>query len=668
MTLKSGLLYIVLSTFAFASASYGQSYSVIELNFPGGTYSSAAGINNKGDVVGTGYTSNGFEHAFLYSGGQMTDIGILAGDWSEADAINDNGQIVGSSQLYPSFIYSEGAITALPTFNGGAVSVTAINKTGEAVGYYDGPYGPAALVYSGGNWTNILNPLFSYYSYAYDINTGRQIVVNEVAPFNGFEGAYQYSGGVGTALGSLGGASHGSAINGIGQIVGWSETNRGGVHHAFTYNGVTMSDLGTLGGNSEAYALNNKGQIVGASAGHAFLSTNGVMVDLAALVPGSGWVLTEALGINDRGEIVGNGTNPSGQSRAFLLGPGCNLKKYTDGTRFTGAAIWADADFFPSLAAINQAAVQNNVYVYVTSSFRPAGYDPQDAVVTPAQRSNHLVGHAIDMNVQYYNSQGILTFCNSGCLATPPAPVAGFIQAVTNSGLGLRWGGTFTPRDVVHFDDNLNNNNPTLWKAKFASLQQCAFNAGFVLRTHSPVNVLITDPIGRRIGTDASGQPVNDFGQFGGDSGPGEPRTFAISQPLPGNYTIQTIGTGTGPFTIEMFNSVDVSTSLNNAEPLDEPLVIAGNTSPGFGNNFSLSLSPGADNGASLSPALAITRAAFNVVLSWPTNFTDFALQATTNLVSPAWTTNLPAPVVVSGHYTVTNAISGTQQFFRLAQ
>jgi hypothetical protein len=32
------------------------------------------------------------------------------------------------------------------------------------------------------------------------------------------------------------------------------------------------------------------------------------------------------------------------------------------------------------------------------------------------------------------------------------------------------------------------------------------------------------------------------------------------------------------------------------------------------------------------------------------------------------WTTNSPAPVVANGQNTVTNPISGTQQFFRLTQ
>jgi hypothetical protein len=57
------------------------------------------------------------------------------------------------------------------------------------------------------------------------------------------------------------------------------------------------------------------------------------------------------------------------------------------------------------------------------------------------------------------------------------------------------------------------------------------------------------------------------------------------------------------------------------------------------------------------------------IVLTWPTNATGFTLQSTTNLASPVvWSTNSPAPVVIAGQNTVTNPITGPQQFFRLIQ
>jgi hypothetical protein len=56
-----------------------------------------------------------------------------------------------------------------------------------------------------------------------------------------------------------------------------------------------------------------------------------------------------------------------------------------------------------------------------------------------------------------------------------------------------------------------------------------------------------------------------------------------------------------------------------------------------------------------------------SLILTWSTNNVGFALQSTTNLGSSTVWTNVPAaPVVVNGLNTVTNMISGRQQFFRL--
>jgi uncharacterized repeat protein (TIGR03803 family) len=75
----------------------------------------------------------------------------------------------------------------------------------------------------------------------------------------------------------------------------------------------------------------------------------------------------------------------------------------------------------------------------------------------------------------------------------------------------------------------------------------------------------------------------------------------------------------------------------------------------------------------SFPPQLTIVPSGSNIILSWPTDYIGFdysgyTLQATTNLVSPVWTTNLPAPIAVNGQNTVTNPTSGSQQFFRLSQ
>jgi probable HAF family extracellular repeat protein len=91
-----------------------------------------------------------------------------------------------------------------------------------------------------------------------------------------------------------------------------------------------MTDLGTLPGLpvSLANAINNTGQVVGFSQDQdgnntvALLWQNGVMTNLNTLIPaGSPMFLIEALGINNRGQIIGYGSLPDGQVLGYLLTP-----------------------------------------------------------------------------------------------------------------------------------------------------------------------------------------------------------------------------------------------------------------------------------------------------------------------------------------------------------
>jgi hypothetical protein len=65
---------------------------------------------------------------------------------------------------------------------------------------------------------------------------------------------------------------------------------------------------------------------------------------------------------------------------------------------------------------------------------------------------------------------------------------------------------------------------------------------------------------------------------------------------------------------------------------------------------------------------LSIAASKENIVLTWPTNAANFTLESTPSLASPVWMTNSVAPIIVNGQYTVTNAIGGIQQFFRLSK
>jgi probable HAF family extracellular repeat protein len=93
-----------------------------------------------------------------------------------------------------------------------------------------------------------------------------------------------------------------------------------------------MIDLGTLEGKTDSVglAINDLGQIVGYSLpgssqffdAHAFIYDGTGIVDLNDLIDSQeGWLLNIGQGINDRGQIVGEGTRDGFHIRAFLLTP-----------------------------------------------------------------------------------------------------------------------------------------------------------------------------------------------------------------------------------------------------------------------------------------------------------------------------------------------------------
>ena len=96
-----------------------------------------------------------------------------------------------------------------------------------------------------------------------------------------------------------------------------------------------------------------------------------------------------------------------------------------------------------------------------------------------------------------------------------------------------------------------------------------------IIRIDSPVEVVVSDEHGRRLGTIAR-QPINEFGEWGFDSGPqSHPRFYVINHPLPGRYAVESVGTGAGA-------SPSHTDSVNTITGMSRHLSSSGMASPGM--------------------------------------------------------------------------------------
>jgi probable HAF family extracellular repeat protein len=321
----------------------GSGVSYTKLGTLGGTQSAAFGVNAAGQVVGWAQiTGDQARHAFLWDQGKMTDLGLLTGDQeSTARAINDNGLVVGTSErdihagsgTFHAFVYSNGKLTALPDLGGKQSWAADVNNAGTIVGYaYNAAGAEIAAFWKGGVPTNIGQHSKAGRQRVYGVNdqgvmVGWQYNAGSGSPND----AFRYDGKTWTIIGGQGGPwqnAEAYAINASGVAVGLSAFPSGNWRAAkWSAGASSATDCGKLPGfdYTELYDVNSAGVAVGRAytdepvKSRAVLYKAGKLLDLNSLMPaGSGVVLWEARGINDRGEIVGTAMGTAG-FEAFIM-------------------------------------------------------------------------------------------------------------------------------------------------------------------------------------------------------------------------------------------------------------------------------------------------------------------------------------------------------------
>lgn len=346
-------------------------YVVNNLPSLGGTSSEGNSINDFGLITGfSNLAGDQSTHATAWLYGSKFDLGTLGGANSSVvfPVKDDFGVISGIAQtatpdplsepwscsaFFPGpnatgntclgFVWAFGSKRALPPLNGGNNSfATGTNNRLQTVGWaetgvHDSSCDPTSgqvlqflpVIWGPGrNQVQTLPPL-------YNDKDGSATAINDRGQVVGISGTCDQAVGRFTAahmvlwknghtndLGNLGGVAWNTptAINRQGDIVGFANVPGGATpaslnEHAFlwTRNGG-LQDLGVLypgDVHSQALGINDRGQIVGLSCTahfascHGFLWQNGVMIDLNTLVPGYNGIIVDAQDINDLGQITG---------------------------------------------------------------------------------------------------------------------------------------------------------------------------------------------------------------------------------------------------------------------------------------------------------------------------------------------------------------------------
>lgn len=297
-------------------------------------------------------------HAVLWTpNGKIIDLGTLGGYQSQANAVNDFGQVtgwventtpdpfsLGEGAETQGFIYQFGVMHLLGTLGGPDSNALFVDDLGQAAGCSWTSSTPNAdtgvptldaFIWQNGKMTDLHPGNFGGTLACTNFMNNIGEIVGFMADASENNHPFLWKNGKTTDLfteGNLGGdigSAH--AVNLLGHVAGDAWNSGFTSRHAVLWRNGGIVDLGLLSGApcSDAYILNSGDQVVGTSgacdesSGDAFLWENGSLVDLNTLIPtDAGIQLQFAFAINESGEIAGDGIlTASGDGRGFLLIP-----------------------------------------------------------------------------------------------------------------------------------------------------------------------------------------------------------------------------------------------------------------------------------------------------------------------------------------------------------
>jgi len=235
---------------------------------------------------GIGGSSNGTQtRAFLWEGSSLQDLGTLGGNDAQAGLVNELGQVAGFSYTNTTpnpttgiptldpFLWDHNTMTDLGTLGGTNGGPTALNNRGQVIGSSNlaGDQTSHPFLWSQEKLIDLYNNTTGGNPLTADaINDGGEIVGAAAFPTQAYD-AYLRRAGVATDLGHLNGDcnSEALAINSAGRIAGTSFSCDGVTQRAFLWQNGWLVDLNSLippGSSLQLVwpmAINDRGEIAG---------------------------------------------------------------------------------------------------------------------------------------------------------------------------------------------------------------------------------------------------------------------------------------------------------------------------------------------------------------------------------------------------------------------